>query len=297
MKKIFLIGSINTDITIRAPYLPKRGETLTGEGFLVARGGKGANQAVAAARLGGQVVMCGCVGDDSFGKEAVESLKAEGVDVENIRTVEGVPTGSAVILVIDGDNRIVLDKGANACLSKADVDRALESAKAGDVLLAQLENPVETVGYALQRGREKGMYVVLNPAPANKEILPYLKYCDLLTPNETERDILGGEEFLRGQGKRLIVTLGSDGFDYFDETGATRVPCLPVKAVDTTGAGDTLCGGLSARLSMGDGLLEAAKYGSAAASLACTRRGAQPAIPNAGEVDEFLKGFSDKERP
>lgn len=293
MKKIFVLGSINTDITIRAPYLPKRGETLTGDGFFIARGGKGANQAVAAARLGGKVVMCGCVGDDAFGEEARNSLKCEGIDVENLRTVEGVPTGSAVIVVIGGDNRIILNKGANACLSKEDVERALSKAEAGDVLLMQLENPVEIVGYALKCGKEKGMFVVLNPAPAAKEILPYLKYCDLLTPNETERDILGGAEFLQGEVKRLIVTLGSDGFDFYGAKGAERCPCIPVSAVDTTAAGDTLCGGLCARISMGDGLMEAAKYGAAAASLACTRRGAQPSIPTAEEVEKFLQSVSE----
>ncbi len=288
MKKIFIVGSINTDLTIRAPYLPKRGETLTGDGFLIAQGGKGANQAVAAARLGGEVVFCACVGSDVFGATAVKSLQREKIDVSAIRTAEGVSSGAAVIVVIDGDNRIVLDKGANACLREEDVERALEGAKEGDILLAQLENPVNVIGYALKRGKEKGMYVVLNPAPATREIEPYLKYCDLLTPNETEAEILGGREALAAKGMELIVTLGSDGFEYYRGGKAERHPCLPVKAVDTTAAGDTLCGGLCARLAMGEELVAAAEYGSAAASLACTRRGAQPSIPTAEEVKAFL---------
>ena len=121
MKKIFVVGSINTDLVIQAPYMPQTGETLTGEGFFTAHGGKGANQAVAAARLGGNVVMCGCIGEDSFGKQAVASLQENGVDMSHVRTVNGVSTGTAVILVIDGDNRIILDKGANAYLSKRDI--------------------------------------------------------------------------------------------------------------------------------------------------------------------------------
>ena len=180
MKKIFVVGSINTDLVIKAPYIPKKGETLTGGGFFTARGGKGANQAVAAARLGGKVHMCACVGDDLFGQEALESLKKDGVDVSCVRVVEKTPTGTAVIVVVDGDNQIILDKGANEGLSKEDIDRLLEKATAGDIYLTQLENPIEVVGYGLQKAKEKGLLVILNPAPANKEIAPYLQYCDMV---------------------------------------------------------------------------------------------------------------------
>ena len=288
MKKIFVIGSINIDLSIRAPYLPQRGETLTGGGFITAHGGKGANQAVAAARLGGEVFMCCCVGRDDFGKAAVNSLKAEGIDVTNIRMIEDCATGSAVIIVIDGDNRIILDRGANERMTKKQVDETLNNANVGDILLVQLENPTEIIGHALKIGREKGMYVILNPAPANAEIAPYLEFCDLVIPNETEAEILGGRRELSKRVKNLIVTVGGDGFEYYENGQPILYPCIPVKAVDTTAAGDTFCGGLCTRLAKGDDLITAARYGGAAASLACTRKGAQPSIPTAKETEEFL---------
>ncbi len=285
-KKIFVVGSINTDFIIRAPYMPAKGETLTGSGFCTAHGGKGANQAVAAARLGGDVVMCACVGDDTFGREAKESLAADGIDVSHVRTVAGTPSGTAVIVLTDGDNRIILDKGANAALCEADVDDALASANAGDILLVQLENPIPTIGYALRKGREKGMFVILNPAPANAEIAPFLSACDLVIPNETEAGLLGGRDALRKTvNGNLIVTLGGDGF----ELDGKRFPCPKVDPVDTTAAGDTFCGGMVAELAAGKPLAEAAKFGSVAASIACTRLGAQPSIPTRAETEAFLQ--------
>lgn len=287
MKNIYIVGSINTDLVITTPYMPKAGETLTGSGFFVARGGKGANQAVAAARLGGKVVMCGLVGDDDFGKSAVKAFTEVGIDVSHIRAVSGVPSGTAVIIIENGDNRIILDKGANAELSEKDIDEALKNAKAGDIYLTQLENPIEIIGYGLKKAREKGMYVILNPAPANKGIVPYLKYCDLVTPNETETEIMGGKEFLLSQVPTLLVTLGGNGFEIIDKNGTKRYDCLKIKPVDTTAAGDTLCGGLAAMLSKGKTLEESAIFGSKAASIACTRKGAQPSIPTLTEVENY----------
>lgn len=287
MKKIYVVGSVNTDLVITTPYMPKAGETLTGNGFFIARGGKGANQAVAAARLGGKVVMCGLVGDDDFGKSAVESFTEVGIDVSHIRTVSGVPSGTAVIIIENGDNRIILDKGANAELSEKDIDETLKDAKEGDVYLTQLENPIEIIGYGLKKAREKGMYVILNPAPANKSIVPYLKYCDLVTPNETETEIMGGKEFLLSQVSTLLVTLGGKGFEIDDKKGTKHYDCIKVKPVDTTAAGDTLCGGLAAMLSKDKTLEESAIFGSKAASMACTKKGAQPSIPTLTEVENY----------
>ena len=287
MKNIYIVGSINTDLVITTPYMPKAGETLTGSGFFVARGGKGANQAVAAARLGGKVVMCGLVGNDDFGKSAVGAFTEVGIDVSHIRAVSGVPSGTAVIIIEKGDNRIILDKGANAELSEKDIDEALKDAKAGDIYLTQLENPIEIIGYGLKRAREKGMYVILNPAPANKDIVPYLKYCDLVTPNETETEIMGGKEFLLSQVPTLLVTLGGNGFEITDKNGSKHYDCIKIKPVDTTAAGDTLCGGLAAMLSKGKTLEESAIFGSKAASIACTRKGAQPSIPTLSEVENY----------
>ena len=287
MKNIYIVGSINTDLVITTPYMPKAGETLTGSGFFVARGGKGANQAVAAARLGGTVVMCGLVGDDDFGKSAVKAFTEVGIDVSHIRAVSGVPSGTAVIIIENGDNRIILDKGANAELSEKDIDEALKDAKAGDIYLTQLENPIEIIGYGLKKAREKGMYVILNPAPANKDIVPYLKYCDLVTPNETETEIMGGKEFLLSQVPTLLVTLGGNGFEITDKNGSKHYDCIKIKPVDTTAAGDTLCGGLAAMLAKGKTLEESSIFGSKAASIACTRKGAQSSIPTLAEVENY----------
>ncbi len=290
MKNIFVIGSINTDLVITAPYFPKKGETLTGSDFFSAHGGKGANQAVAAARAGGKVYMCGCVGDDSFGKEAIASLAADGIDTSYVRTVKNTPSGTAVIVVTDGDNRIILDPGANACLSCEDIDRALEGAAEGDIYLTQLENPIEVIGYGLKRAAEKGMYVILNPAPASREIEPYLCYCDLFTPNETETELFGGrEKLLRDCKTDLLITLGGKGFEINDKNGSRRYPCIEVKVVDTTAAGDTLCGTLAARLAEGEDIDKAAQHASLTASIACSRKGAQPSIPTRAEVESYIK--------
>ena len=287
MKKIFIIGSINTDLVISAPYMPKAGETLTGSGFFTAHGGKGANQAVAAASLGGNVVMCGCVGDDDFGKSAIDSLKKDGVNTSYVRVVKDTPTGTAVIIVENGDNRIILDKGANGCLSKEDIDEALSEASAGDIYLTQLENPIDVIGYGLKKAKEKGMYVVLNPAPANKEIVPFLCYCDLITPNESETEILGGKDYLLSKCKQVLITLGGDGFLICDKKSEKHYECLKIKPVDTTAAGDTLCGGLVAMLSQNADLEKSALFGSKAATIACTRKGAQPSIPTKKEVENY----------
>lgn len=284
-KKIFIVGSINTDLVINAPYMPQQGETLQGSDFITARGGKGANQAVAAARLGGNVVMCGCIGNDAFGEETIRFLQKDGIDVSHIRRIENASTGTAVIVVIDGNNRIILDRGANACLMEKDIDETLETARVGDIYLTQLENPIEIIGYGLKKAKEKGMYVVLNPAPANKEIEPYLGYCDLITPNESELELLGGREKLLEKVETLLVTLGGEGFEITTKVDTQKYSCMKVKVVDTTAAGDTLCGGLVVKMAEGKLLAEAAKFGSKAASIACTRKGAQPSIPMRNEVE------------
>jgi len=287
MKKIFIVGSINTDLVIETPYMPKAGETLTGSGFFTAHGGKGANQAVAATRLDGKVVMCGCVGNDEFGKSALDSLMQDGADVSHIRTVNGVSTGTAVIIVENGDNRIILDKGANFCLSESDIDKTLEQASAGDIYLTQLENTIDVIGYGIKKAKEKGLYVVLNPAPADKAIEPYLGYCNLITPNETELEIFGGVDYLLSKVETILVTLGGKGFEIIDKNGRRHFDCMKVKVVDTTSAGDTLCGGLVAMLSKGKSLDESAVFGSKAASIACTKKGAQPSIPTFAEVENY----------
>ncbi len=290
MKNIFIVGSINTDFVISAPYMPSGGETVAGNGFFTAHGGKGANQTVAAARLGGKVKMCGCVGDDSFGKESLVAFQKEGIDVSGVRMVAGVPTGTAVIVVTGGENRIIIDAGANGCLTKADIDGFLKNACAGDLYLTQLENPIDVIGYGLQKAKEKGMFVVLNPAPANVGIMPYLEYCDWVIPNETELEILGGaEKILAETCAKLIVTLGAKGYKIVTKGDERVYPCMQITAVDTTAAGDTFCGGLVARLADGDTLEDAARFGSKAASIACTKKGAQPSIPTLQEANDYIE--------
>lgn len=282
---IYVVGSLNIDLTIKSPYMPKEGETITGSDFITACGGKGANQAYAAAKLGGKVKMCGAVGKDSFGETLIESLKSVGVDVTHIKTVQGISTGVAVIVVTNGNNRIILDKGANALLTERDIDEFLKDAKEGDFYLTQLENSIDVIGYGLKKAKEKGLFTVLNPAPANREIIKWIEYVDLITPNETELELFGGkgELFLRGI-KKVITTLGEKGYEISDKNGSKTYHCLKVEAIDTTAAGDTLCGGLVVGLSEGKSLEESCRFGSDAASLACTKRGAQQSVPSRQEV-------------
>ena len=285
MKKIFVVGSLNSDLVIHAPYMPVGGETLMGSDFETNNGGKGANQACACARLGGEVYMCGCVGNDAFGKGLIDSLSRDGVHTDFIRKIDKTPTGVAVIVVTKGENRIILDSGANGLLTENDIDKMLEFASCGDIYLTQLENPISGVGYGLKKAKEKGLLVVLNPAPANAKIKEYLSYVDIIVPNETELEILGGITGLCGYGiKTIITTLGSKGYEIYKDGKATRYPCIDIKAVDTTAAGDTACGGLCVGLSMDNSLEDAIAFGSKAASIACTRNGAQKSVPTRDEV-------------
>ena len=288
MKKIFVVGSLNSDLVIHAPYMPVGGETLMGSNFSTNNGGKGANQACACARLGGDIYMCGCVGNDSFGKGLIDSLANDGVHADFIKKVDNIPTGVAVIVVTEGENRIILDSGANAHLTENDIDKMLEIANEGDIYLTQLENPIPVIGYGLKKAKEKGLFVVLNPAPASVAIKEYLKYVDLITPNETELEILGGIDGLSGYGiKTIITTLGSKGYEIWTQGVAKRYPCIKVNVVDTTAAGDTACGGLCALLSKGESLENAIAFGSKAASIACSRHGAQKSVPTLDEVINY----------
>ncbi len=283
---IFIVGSLNMDLCIETPYMPKEGETITGSGFMTNGGGKGANQAAAAAKLGGNVAMCGAVGCDLFGETLIKNLSAAGADVSYIKKCNDASTGIAVIVITGGNNRIILDKGANALLTEADIDEFLKTAKEGDIYLTQLENPIDIIGYGLKQAKAKGMFTILNPAPANKDISAYFNYVDLITPNETELEIFGGKDALFDAGiKKIVTTLGSRGYEIADKTSAKIYPCIKVKAVDTTAAGDTLCGGLAVGLSEGMKLEEACAFGSKAASIACTRKGAQQSIPTRKEVE------------
>lgn len=294
MKKILILGSINIDLTIETPYIPAAGETVTGRNFLVNPGGKGANQAVAARRLGGTVCFSGCVGDDAFGRESMKNFQRCGLDISGVRTVENCPTGCAVIAVCGGDNRIILDRGANAAVTCADADALIGRAAAGDIFLTQLEIDLSVVGYALRRAKESGLYTVLNPAPADGRIVRYFPYVDLITPNESELALLTGEsDCARGAAKlavpEVVVTRGKKGYYYAGKSGSFYGGCPAVKAIDTTAAGDTFCGALAGELSRGEKIRTALTFAAACASLACTHRGAQQSVPRREEALALLQ--------
>src|SRR5689334_10105907 len=299
--KVVVIGSLNMDLVTRAPRLPKGGETLIGESFATVSGGKGANQAVAAARLGAQVSMIGCVGNDAYGEALRGALLAEQIDCQAVSTVDG-SSGVALIVVDDNSqNTIVIVPGANGALSAEAIDRFDSVIQAADVLICQLEVPDASVGHALKRGRELGKTVILNPAPVSRP-LPSDWYAsiDYLIPNESEASALSGLSvdslksaqaaatrlIAMGAGK-VIITLGAQGSLFADGQRFEHFPAPAVKAVDTTAAGDTFVGGFAAALAAGQDEAQAIRFGQVAAALSVTRAGAQPSIPALSDVQAF----------
>ena len=293
--KIYVVGSINMDLVICADVVPEKGQTLSGYGFMTNPGGKGANQAVAAARSGANALMVGKVGKE-FGAELIDTLKGYGVDTRHVGRVEDISSGIAVIVVSHGDNRILLDSGANGLVDEKAVDAALEDAQAGDILIAQLEIPVKTVEYSLKLAKSKGMTTILNPAPACEIAKDVFGYVDYFTPNQTETLFYTGvnpSDFyqasiavkkLKDTGvKNVIVTMGSEGAAVFTDE-SFLVPALKVKAVDSTAAGDTFVGAFAACLAQGMGVKEAVGYANKAAAISVTRKGAQQSVPTKEEV-------------
>jgi len=289
------------DLVTRAPRLPRGGETLIGESFCTIPGGKGANQAVAAARLGAEVSMVGCVGGDAYGQQLRNALLAEGIDCQAVSVVDG-SSGVALIVVDDNSqNAIVIVAGANGVLTPEVVDRFDAVLQSADVIICQLEVPDATVGHALKRGRELGKIVILNPAPASHVLPPHwYGYVDYLIPNESEAAMLSGlavdsletaeaaatHLIAAGAGK-VIVTLGAQGLMFANGSSFEHFPAPLVKAVDTTAAGDTFVGGFAAALASGKSEVEAIRFGQVAAALSVTRAGAQPSIPTLPEVQAF----------
>ena len=299
MARVIVFGSLNMDLSIACERIPQAGETLTGSGFITNAGGKGANQAVAAARLGATTAMIGAVGADAFGDELRRGLDAAGVDTAELATVEETPTGVAVIIRTEGDNRIVLDPGANHALRVADVEAALDRiAQAGDIFITQLECDRATTLAALHEAHERGLYTIFNPAPAQKLPQECWNDVDLLCLNETECAAISGmlpvnDDTAAAAFKRLavlgvrraIITRGNEGSNVYDAELSTHVPALDVEVVDTTAAGDTYIGALAAALMAEKPLLDAASWASAAAALAVTRAGAQCSIPTLQDVE------------
>ena len=298
--KIVVVGSANMDMVISASHFPHPGETLTGYGFMTNHGGKGANQAVAAARLGADVSFIGKVGNDSFGQSTIEMLRNEGIDVSGLTVAEDAPTGVAIITTVpSGENTIIIEPGANAKLTTEDITQAKDLFAQAAIVLMQLETPIPTLIKAAEMAKRQGAYVVLNPAPATPLPAELLQNVDLLIPNETEAATISGievatDEDIPAAMERLqtlgvqdvIVTLGSKGACTTIDGKMTTVPSRKVDAVDTTAAGDTFCGALCTALTQGKTLPEAMHYGCKAAAVSVTRRGAQMSMPYKEEIED-----------
>lgn len=299
-KRILVIGSSNTDMTVRSATLPKPGETVLGGDFRMGSGGKGANQAVAARLLGGEVTFVCKLGRDMFGEGASKHYESCGLDTSKILWSDK-PSGVALITVDSkAENSIVVASGANADVTVSDIDSVADIIKSSGILLLQLEIPMDAVVHAAEIAYNAGVQVVLNPAPATSLPAELLKCVSILIPNETEASAISGidinnletaaaaAERLKGMGVReVIITMGSRGSMVCDGD-CTFVPAVKVNAVDTTAAGDTFCGGVCVALSEGKDLLEAVKFATAASSIAVQRPGAQDSIPKRYEVDKLL---------
>jgi ribokinase len=298
MSKILVVGSINMDLVVRVSDAPKPGETVLGSDFETFPGGKGANQAVSASRMGGQVSMVGRVGRDDFGDELIQTLVNDQIGMAYVIKDPLAATGIAMITVDrNGENTIVVASGANFKVTVEDVNNASSSIRESDILLAQLECPLDAVAEAIHLAKTYGLPVVLNPAPARNISSELLSSVDYLTPNQSELALLSGEtdveqgiKKLLGWGVRnLIVTLGHHGARVVSGEIDQHIPAYKVTAVDTTAAGDAFNGALAVALAENKPLLEAVRYGMAAGALAVTKRGAQPSLPYREAVEELLR--------
>lgn len=288
MKKILVIGSSNTDMTVKSSHLPAPGETVMGDRFVMGPGGKGANQAVAAARLGGDVTFICKVGRDVFGEKAIEGYRKDNIDTQHIM-LSDQPSGVALILVDGGgENSISVAPGANGDLTPADIESKADIIRSADILILQLEIPMESVEKAVSIAKEAGVYVILNPAPAKRLPVGLLENVSLLTPNQSELEILTGIKgdvragldalVERGVGE-VILTLGSRGSMVYSGDEPVLIPALKVDAVDTTAAGDTFCGALAVAISEVKSLTDAARFATCASALTVQKMGAQVSIP------------------
>jgi ribokinase len=294
MNHISVIGSINVDLVVEAQKRPVKGETIFGDGFSIHPGGKGANQAVAIARLGGNVKMFGCVGDDVYGDVMIKNLRDNGVDTENIKKVENVSTGVASITVAENDNSIIVVKGANDCVDTEYIDSVKDEILGSEFILMQYEIPMETVEYVVNLCHENDIRVIINPAPIDKISPESIEKSDYITPNEHEavlmfegeKDI---EEILRKYPGKIIVTLGKNGASYFNGSDIVNIPIIDgVNVVDTTGAGDTFSGALVKFLADGMAIEEAIKSAQCASGISVEKFGAQEGMPTFEEVEKRL---------
>jgi ribokinase len=302
MRKILVIGSSNTDLIAKVKRFPEAGETVQGNFFLQAMGGKGANQALAAHRLGGYVRFITAVGNDANGQNTLKYYQQEGLDVSASLIVENVSTGTAMILVNEeGENCIVVTPGANHSLSPSYLEKMEDEIATAFIVVLQMEIPFETVRKVCELAAKHETTVLLNVAPARQVDATLLKMVDILVVNETEIEMISGkrikdageeaviDSILRAGAKSVILTLGQNGSVVKSGSHCERIPAFSVDAVDTTAAGDTFCGSVVARLSKGAGLSEAIRFATAASAICVTRMGAQPSIPDEEQVKAFLK--------
>jgi ribokinase len=295
MRSIYVLGSLNMDLAIYGERNPEAGETLRGSAFRTGAGGKGLNQAIAAAKLGGDVHFLGAIGNDSFGMTMKAALSVNKVDITHLAERNGISSGVAMIEVVRGENRIMLDLGANETITQEEIDSFLASSKAGDIFLAQGENNWEATAYALKKSHEKGLVSILNPAPADRKMLKDLGSVDILIPNETEFSLLTGSSDYHNKSYKLsvpilVVTLGKDG-SYVQTAGGSFVEkAIKVNAVDTTGAGDAYCGALVYFLSANKDIKEAVRLAGLYASMKTTRKGTSVAMPTSEEFASFCIG-------
>lgn len=292
MNKIAVIGSCAMDITVLADKRPKAGETILGKGLNMSPGGKGANQAVAAAKLGAEVTMIGCIGEDAYGSMIVENLQKYGINTKYLVRREDAPSGTAHITLAEGDNSIIVILGANNLVDETVVDQAWEAISTADLVLIQNEIPLPTIGYILKRCHEGRIKVLLNPAPAADLPAEWLELAAYLTPNEHEFDQLYKDvppeiTMVANEGK-IFITLGNKGVGYCEDGLMKLVPAFKVTPVDTTGAGDTFNGAFAAAIVNGKPISEALRYGNAAAALSIKKLGAQEGMPSRSEVADFL---------
>jgi ribokinase len=305
--RIVVVGSVNTDMVVKGSRLPGPGETVTGGRFVMAAGGKGANQAVAAARLGAEVALVAKVGRDVFGSQAIENFRREGISTDHILSDPDNATGVALILVDHrGENLISVASGANHALSSQDVEQAAECIRAADVLMLQLEIPMDTVCAAARLAAEAGVPVMLDPAPAAPLPAELWQHVTYLTPNETEAEQLTGipvrdeatacqaaGRLLAGGARHVIVTLGAKGALLADADGTTFIAGQPVDAVDATAAGDAFNGGLAWALGSGMTRVEAVRRACLVGALSATRLGAQPSLPTKSDLERFVGQLSE----
>ncbi|MFQ5823573.1 MAG: ribokinase [bacterium] len=301
--KIVVVGSSNTDMIIKLERIPEPGETILGGEFSIAAGGKGANQAVAAARAGGEVVFIACVGEDMFGEQALEGFVKDEINVEYIFKDQHAASGVALIFVDKkGENSIAVASGANAKLMPEHIDCAKDAITSADILIMQLETPIETVNAAAKLASTRGVKVILNPAPACPLDDETLKHIAILTPNESEAELLTGIKVEDENGaetaanallvkglQAVLITLGARGVYIATSDFRELVPGFSVKAVDTTAAGDVFNGALAVSLAENKPWLEAVRFANAAAALSVTKLGAQPSAPHRVEIESFLQ--------